>query len=106
MVVVGFIMMTFVVPTLLGLFKDLNADLPIQTQILIGLSSILSRFWILIVAGTALAVYSIKRYLKTPLGKENYDRLILQIPVIKNVIKMSTLVDSTRTLSTLIGSGV
>ena len=106
MIGVSFVMMTFVVPTLLSLFKDLNADLPIQTQILIGLSSIFSHYWLIMIIISAITVYGFKRYMKTPAGKLTYDGLILKVPVIKNVIKMSTLVDSTRTLSILIASGV
>jgi type IV pilus assembly protein PilC len=106
MVVAGFIMMTFVVPTLLSLFKDLNTDLPLQTQILIGLSAIFAKFWWLMIIVSVAGFITIKRYLKTPVGKYNYDVLLLKIPVINNVVRMSTLVDSTRTLSILIASGV
>jgi type IV pilus assembly protein PilC len=102
----GFIMMTFVVPQLLKLFKDLNADLPIQTQILIGVSSFFATFWWLILIVIFGGTFLFKKYISTPAGKYTMDATMLKIPVIDNVIKMSTLVDSTRTLAVLISSGV
>ncbi len=106
MFIVGFIMMTFVLPTLLSLFKDLNADLPIQTQVLIFVSNFFSHFWWLIIIVTAATVTLTKRYLATPGGKFVFDTFSLKVPVINNIIRKSTLVNSTRTLSILIGSGV
>lgn len=106
MVVVAFIMMTFVLPSLLTLFKDLNAELPLQTQILIVVSNFFAKFWAVVIVLTAAGIFLLSRYLKTPLGKEMLDGLLLQIPIINSIIRKSTLVNTTRTLSILIGSGV
>lgn len=106
MVIVMFIMMTFVLPKLLTLYSDFKVELPLTTRILIIMSSFSAKFWPLIVAGTIGAVFLLKSYLGTKPGKLTKDTLMLKLPVIKNVVKMSALVDSTRTLSILIGSGV
>lgn len=106
MISVMFIMVTFVVPRLLNLYKDFNIELPITTQILIAISSFSAQFWPLIIGAVFLGATLFKNYLKTKTGKLNYDTTILKVPVINNVIKMSVLVDSTRTLSILIASGV
>lgn len=106
MVVVMFIMITFVIPKLLGLYKDFNMTLPITTQILISISSFSVKFWPLIILSTFGVVYLIKKYLSTKIGKENFDRLMLKLPVIGKVVAIGALVNSTRTLAILVGAGV
>ena len=106
MVVVAFIMMTFVVPKLLELYKDFDATLPLSTQILLFVSNFFTKFWVLIIIGSILAVFFVSRYAKTPVGKYQIDSLMLRLPVIGNVVKIAALVDSTRTLSILASSGV
>lgn len=106
MVIVMFVMVTFVVPKLLNLYKDFNISLPWTTLLLISISNFSVRFWPLIIFGTAAGWYFLGKYLKTKLGKEYFDRLVLRLPVFGNIIKISSLVDATRTLSILINAGV
>lgn len=106
MIAVMFIMVTFVVPKLLGLYKDFNITLPVTTQILIAVSNITTKFWPLIIGGSVGLVIALQRYLKTRTGKLMFDKAILKVPVINNIVKISSLVDATRTLSILIASGV
>jgi len=106
MFVVMFIMITFVIPKLLGLYKDFNVTLPLTTQILITISSFSVRFWPLIIILVFFAVYFLKKYLKTKSGKNNFDQLMLELPVIGRVVSISSLVNSTRTLAILVGAGV
>jgi len=106
MVIVIFVMITFVIPKLLNLYKDFDIELPITTQILIGISSFTTRFWpVIIIAVIGITIF-VQRYLKTKKGKEAFDSMILKLPVMGNVIKISALVDATRTLAILIGSGI
>jgi len=106
MIFVIFIMITFVLPKLLNLYKDFNIDLPFTTQALIILSSFMTKFWPLLIGGFILIIIIVKNYLKTKEGKFLYDSTLLKIPVLNKVIKMSSLVDLTRTLSILIGAGI
>jgi type IV pilus assembly protein PilC len=106
MFVVMFIMITFVVPKLLNLYKDFNISLPATTQILITISSFSAKFWPLIIGAVFVGITAFKKYADTKAGKHSIDSLMLRLPVINNVIKIASLVDSTRTLSILIGSGV
>ncbi len=106
MFAVGFIMMTFVIPKLLELYKNFGAKLPVSTQILIFVSSFFQNFWYLILIFVFGGVFLVSRYLKTPSGKYLKDSLALRLPILKNVIKMAALVDATRTFSILISSGV
>jgi len=106
MLVVMFIMITFVLPRLLNLYKDFNIDLPATTKFLIFISSFMTKFWPIILGGIFLFTVIIKNYLRTKEGKLFYDSTVLKLPMISNVIKISSLVDVTRTLSILIGAGV
>lgn len=106
MLVVVFIMMTFVLPKLLNLYKDFNIDLPVTTKLLMIVSNFSANYWPLIILAAFGAVAAISSFLKTKQGKLLFDNAILKIPVLGEVVKISTLVDSTRTLSILIGAGV
>ncbi|MBI2051939.1 type II secretion system F family protein [Candidatus Roizmanbacteria bacterium] len=106
MVSVIFIMVTFVVPRLLNLYKDFNVELPFTTQILISISSFANRFWPFILVAVFTTIFLVRSYFKTKPGKYLFDSTLLKIPVVSKVIKMAALVNSTRILSILIASGV
>ncbi|MFZ2206859.1 MAG: type II secretion system F family protein [Microgenomates group bacterium] len=106
MIAIMLIMMTFVVPKLLNLYKDFNIDLPITTKILIVVSNFLQQFWPLLIIAGIIASRFINRYIHTEQGKLALDTILLKLPIFGKVVSISSLVDSTRTLSILIGSGV
>ncbi len=106
MIIVMFVMVTFVIPKMLELYKNFDVELPWTTQVLISVSSFTSKFWLLIIGFAVGLVILINRYLKTKQGKYLFDSIILKIPLFNRVVRMEALVDSTRTLSILIGAGV
>lgn len=106
MFIVMFIMITFVIPKLLNLYKDFNISLPLTTQILIIISDFMVKFWPIIIGLIGLGYYLLKKYLETYKGKKTLDQFLLKLPVIGRVITISSLVNSTRTLAILIGAGV
>lgn len=106
MIAVIFIMITFVVPQLLELYKNFNAKLPLPTIILINISNFFQSFWWLMIIATFGIVTGLRKYFRTMHGRQNLHALTLRIPVIKNVIQISALVNSTQTLAILIQSGV
>jgi len=106
MFLVIFVMITFVIPKLLNLYKDLNVDLPLSTKILIGISSFFVKFWPLIILFIILIFIFLKRLFNQKVFRYKFDQFILKLPVIGNVVSISSLVDLTRTLSILINSGV
>jgi len=106
MVAIMMIMITFVIPKLLNLYKDFNIDLPISTKILIVISSFMAQFWPLVMVGIFVGISVLGRYIKTPAGKQAYDSLLLRLPFFGKIVSISSLVDATRTLSILIGAGV
>lgn len=106
MIVVMFIMVTFVLPKLLGLYKDFNVELPLSTKILIAISGFSTKFWPLVLLLVFVCFYLAKKYLATKSGKKSFDQMVLKLPVFGKIITISALVESTRTLAILIGAGI
>ncbi len=101
-----FILMTFVMPRLVTMFKGIGQSLPLPTLLLINISSFLSRFWWLVLAALAFIFFGIKRRLNTQEGKMLFDQIRLNIPFFGGLIKKSEIARFGRTLSTLLGNGV
>lgn len=106
MLIVGYLMMTIVVPKLSAVFLELGADLPMSTRLLIWLSNVLKNYWYAAVGGAIGGGYLLRVFLKTSFGKQEFDGLVLKIPVIKNLSRQLNSARFCRTLSTLIDSGV
>jgi type IV pilus assembly protein PilC len=99
-------LMTFVLPTFVSMFEGSGVPLPMPTRILLGLSKFLSRFWFIVLLGVAALVYCWNRYLKTDKGRLHWDGAKLKIPVFKNASIKVVSARFTRTLSTLLSSGI
>lgn len=101
------VMITFVVPKLIEIYENFEAgELPQMTKALIFISNVFVHFWPLLIIALVACIILFQAFARTKKGKMMIDRLILKIPVIGNVISISSLVDITRTFSILIGSGV
>jgi type IV pilus assembly protein PilC len=88
------------------MFASVNLDLPLPTRIVIGASNILKNYWWAIIAVAIFAVVSVNRYYKTQAGKLQIDKLMLSLPVLGDLLRKSAVSRFTRTLGTLISSGV
>ncbi|MGQ0714225.1 MAG: type II secretion system F family protein [Gemmatimonadaceae bacterium] len=100
------VLLVFVIPTFEQMFASVNLALPLPTRVVIGMSRFLQGYWWAVIA-TALGVgFMTKRYYATSGGKLNIDRLMLRLPVLGDVIRKSAVSRFTRTLGTLISSGV
>jgi type IV pilus assembly protein PilC len=100
------VLLIFVIPVFRSMFADVHMELPLPTRIVIGASDFLKGFWWLIGAIVVVLVLGIRRYYATPGGRLNLDRLMLAFPVLGDVIRKSAVSRFTRTLGTLIASGV
>ena len=100
------ILLIFVIPTFQKMFASANIDLPLPTRIVIGLSAFLQGYWWLIGGGGAAGYFGFKRYAATPDGRLQVDKLLLRVPILGDVIRKSAVSRFTRTLGTLISSGV
>lgn len=106
MVAVAFIMMIFVVPKLTSLYDQFDAELPVSTKFLIGLSDIMSKFWYLLIAGGIFVFYLFKGYIKTKTGRRKFDEFRFRIPLVGELQRQVILTDLTRTISLMVGSRV
>ena len=100
------VLLIFVIPTFERMFASVNMALPLPTRIVIGMSRFLQHYWWLVLAAMAGAVVMLKRYYATPDGKLKIDRMALKMPVLGDVLRKSAVSRFTRTLGTLISSGV
>jgi len=100
------VILIVVIPVFAGLFSEFGAELPLPTQIVIGMSNILKRYFLLIVGGAFAIFFGIRYFYTTPGGKATLDRLILRIPILGDLVKKSSIARFSRTLSTLLSSGV
>ena len=100
------VLLIFVIPVFAGMFASAGQALPLPTRIVIGASGFLRSYWWIIGAIIIVAGYSGKKYYATPSGKLVIDRLMLRMPVLGDVLRKSAVSRFTRTLGTLISSGV
>jgi type IV pilus assembly protein PilC len=105
MLIVG-ALMKFVVPIFANLFVGLNVELPLPTRLVMKASDIVGHFWWVVFAAAGAAFFGIKQARKDPKGKFFFDSLLLKTPVIGNVLRKIAVARFTRTLGTLITSGV
>jgi type IV pilus assembly protein PilC len=100
------ILLIFVIPTFQGMFASANMELPLPTRIVIGMSNFLTHFWWAILAVIGGAVFAIRSYYASPAGRLQIDAMLLKAPVLGDVIRKSAVSRFTRTLGTLVSSGV
>jgi type IV pilus assembly protein PilC len=99
-------MLIFIIPTFAKMFMDFGGDLPLPTKIVLSLSNILQSFWWVGAGAIVAAVVAVKRYYKTDVGEKHIDGLMLRIPALGDVLLKGSVARFTRTLGTLISSGV
>jgi type IV pilus assembly protein PilC len=99
-------MLMFIIPTFAKMFTDFGGELPLPTKVVLMLSDFLRNFWYVLLLGAGVAVFAFKRFYATSAGKLRVDRLALRVPVLGTVIRKAAIARFTRTLGTLISSGV
>lgn len=99
-------LLTFILPTFVTMFESSDVPLPMVTQILILISKIVRAYWYLVLIGFGAVIYGLRRYIMTKDGRWQFDTLKLKIPFIKTVIQKIYTSRFTRTLSTLLASGI
>ena len=100
--------MLFVIPQLGEILQDLGggAELPVLTQVMLGISDFMQQNAILLFFALAVAIFGISRYIKTPTGKYNLHRMLLKTPIIKTIITKIAIARFARTFSSLMAAGV
>jgi type IV pilus assembly protein PilC len=99
-------MLIFVVPMFKGMYADLNAKLPLPTLVLLAASNGLKKFFPLVVLAAGFGVWSLKRYVTTPVGRRRYDAFKLRAPVFGQLAHKTALARFSRSLAALVRAGV
>lgn len=97
---------TFVLPTFMQIFIGMKMELPLPTRILLGLSSFLREYVLLLVVAILLAGAGFSLALRKPNFKKNVDEFILRLPIIGVLARKVAIARFSRTLSTLVRGGV
>jgi type IV pilus assembly protein PilC len=100
------VLLIFVIPVFENLFSSAGLALPLPTRVVMGLSRFLKGYWYLMIGGTVSAVFMYRRYVSKPDGRLRIDRMLLRVPVLGDVLRKSAVSRFTRTLGTLVSSGV
>jgi type IV pilus assembly protein PilC len=99
-------LLKWVVPIFANLFEGLNVALPLPTRIVMGLSAFVGQFWWFFIVGVVALVVGIKYIRKNPRGKYWMDYTMLKLPILGMLLRKIAVARFTRTLGTLITSGV
>lgn len=99
-------LLVYFIPEFSKVFQDFNANLPAITNLLIGISDGLRRFGLFILAGLLVAGYLLNGFFKTPKGERMLAKFLLKTPVLGDVIKKRAISRFSRTLGTMLKSGV
>jgi general secretion pathway protein F len=110
MVIIGggvlVMLMTVVVPKVTKIFESMQATLPWTTQLLIWSSNTLQNWWFVIFPALVGAVVAFTFWMRSPKGKPVWDKRVLKAPVFGSLVRMLAIARFSRTLATLLKSGV
>ena len=100
------VLLLFVIPVFENMFTSFGKALPAPTQIVIGLSKLVKAYIVYMIIAAAAGAFLFRRYYKTGPGRRTVDRASLKIPVVGQLLQKASVARVTRTLSTLLSSGV
>ncbi|MGD0230975.1 MAG: type II secretion system F family protein [Syntrophorhabdales bacterium] len=100
------VLLLFVIPVFERMFMSFGKALPLPTQIVIGVSNLVKGGILYIAAVAVAAAFALRRYYKTDNGRRTIDRMVLKVPVIGRLLQKASIARVTRTLATLLASGV
>lgn len=101
-----FILVSFVFPKFVVIFRDFNTHLPWPTVVVMALCEFMGRFWWAVLAIVAAAGTGITSYVRTRAGRKRWHTLLLHIPVVRSVVQRYEMAKFARTLGTLLDNGV
>lgn len=105
-IIITTILLVKVVPTFAGIYASFNRELPAMTQLLISISDILRHYLLWIIGGIIVLVVGLQQWHKTPRGALIIDRSLLHLPIFGDLFRKVAISRFSRTLATLIQSGV
>lgn len=106
MILIGILMLIYVVPTLVSTFKELGAELPLSTRIIIGFSEFLMHYPLVIIGAFIFIAFIFILFFRSRQGKILLDNIFLHLPFFSGLVKKVNSARTTRTFSSLISAGV
>lgn len=106
MVGVGIMVMVYVIPNLTSIFKDVGAELPLTTKILIALSDIVIHYGLFLLAGIIVFIILFAKVTSTARGKYIFHSILLKTPIVGGIIQKINLARFCRTLSSLLKTDI
>jgi type IV pilus assembly protein PilC len=100
------ILLVFVIPTFQSMFESAGIPLPLPTRIVIGMSAFLQAYWWAVGAGLVALVVAIRQFYQTDTGHLLIDKMMLSMPILGDMQRKAAVARFTRTLGTLVSSGV
>ncbi|MFH7320000.1 type II secretion system F family protein [Desulfurivibrio sp. D14AmB] len=100
------VMLIFVVPVFEAMFADFGSALPGPTQMVVNMSEFAQNYFLYMIAAVFLLVVGIKKIYKTEKGRERIDELLLRLPVVGTLLRRVAVAKFSRTLGTMLQSGV
>lgn len=108
-VVAFFGIMFVLMPKISKILMDLggpDAKLPVYTQVLLDLSHFSRKYAFILIPGTFLAIWAVRRYIQTPKGKYQFHALLLRLPIVKTIVTKVAIARFSRTFASLMSAGV
>jgi len=105
-VLVLFILLTYIVPTITSIFTDMKQVLPAPTRLLIGMSAFLKESWWVLLLGLGAAAVGWQRFRRTPKGRQWSDARLLKLPLFGSLARKLAVARFSRTLGSLLENGV
>ena len=105
-VVVLAVILVFVIPVFEEMFADFGGELPVPTQIVVAMSDMVKSKIVYIIIGLVLFIIALKKFYGTEKGREFIDKMILKLPVFGDLLRKVAVAKFTRTMGTMLASGV
>lgn len=106
LLIVGVLMFKFVLPKLVGVLKEQGGELPLVSKMIIGATDFFEVYWWVVLLLIALAVLSVRYYVGTGMGRQQFDRLKLKSPIFGDIFEKIYLARFSRNLATLVSGGI
>ena len=106
MIGASLVMIIFVIPKLSSIYEQFGAEMPLSARIFLGISSLFTNYWFLLLILLAVGIVGFRSYNSTKEGKKKIEELLFKVPILGDLRRQIILTELSRTMSITIGAGV